>query len=100
MKRFVFLVVIFSFSHLLVQSQSCLPEGIIFDSQAQIDSFQLNYPGCCEIEGSVTISGGDSITNLFGLSTIKSIWGNFLIESNSEIKNLIGLDIFYIKMRC
>ena len=33
----------------------CLPQGIIFTIQAQIDSFQVNYPGCTEIEGYVEI---------------------------------------------
>ena len=32
-------------------SQPCLPEGITFTTQAQIDSFQTNYPVCSEIEG-------------------------------------------------
>jgi hypothetical protein len=59
-------------------SQSCLPEGIIFTTQAQIDSFQLNYPGCTEIEGSVEIYG-DDITNLLGLTPIISIEGNLQI---------------------
>ncbi len=33
----------------------CLPEGITFTTQAQIDNFQLNYPGCTEIEGDMKI---------------------------------------------
>jgi len=48
-------------------SQGCLPEGITFTTQAQIDSFQINYPGCTKIEGNVNIknSGGwVFITNL------------------------------------
>ncbi len=32
-------------------AQPCLPEGITFTTQAQIDNFQINYPGCTEIEG-------------------------------------------------
>jgi hypothetical protein len=36
-------------------SQSCLPEGIVFQTQGQIDSFQINFPGCIHIEGGVTI---------------------------------------------
>ncbi len=34
-------------------AQSCLPDGITFETQAQIDSFQVNYPGCTEVEGNV-----------------------------------------------
>lgn len=55
-------------------SQSCLPEGITFNTQEQIDSFQVNYPGCTEIEGGVLIEGTD-IENLDGLEVITSIGG-------------------------
>ena len=53
-------------------SQSCLPEGIIFTTQEQIDRFQTNYPNCTEIEGGVVISG-DDITNLKGLCVLTKI---------------------------
>lgn len=33
--------------------ESCLPDGIHFTTQAQIDRVQYNYPGCTEIEGDV-----------------------------------------------
>ncbi len=74
---------------------SCLPEGIFFTTQAQIDSFQTNYPGCIEIEGSVTIVG-DDIENLHGLSSLTSIGGTLEIgnddEGNPNLVNLSGLD--------
>ena len=44
-------------------AQGCLPEGITFTTQEQIDSFAINYPGCTEIEGFVDING-NNITNL------------------------------------
>lgn len=56
--------------------QLCLPEGVIFSTQAQIDSFQTNYPGCTEIEGGVLIEGND-ITNLEGLSVLEIVDGYF-----------------------
>lgn len=71
-------------------SQSCLQEGIIFTMQAQIDSFQINYPGCMEIEGDVTISGSD-ITNLNGLSILTSIGGYLSIAQNDNLTSLTGL---------
>ena len=46
-----------------VLAQSCLPEGITFETQAQVDSFQILYPNCTEIEGDLIISG-DNITHL------------------------------------
>jgi hypothetical protein len=61
-----------------VMAQSCLPDGIWFQTQTQIDSFQINYPNCTEIEGSVTIGGYD-ITNLDSLFTITGIGGSLKI---------------------
>ncbi len=75
----------------IVFAQSCLPEGIIFTTQEQIDNFQTNYPGCTEIEGEVTISG-PGITNLNGLNMITSIGGNLIIIKNDLLTNLTGLD--------
>jgi hypothetical protein len=73
-------------------SQSCLPEGIIFSTQDQIDSFQLNYPGCTEIGGNVEINGDSSITNLNGLNTLTSINGNLFIYNNKVLGSLTGLE--------
>jgi hypothetical protein len=46
-----------------------LSEGITLHTQAQIDSFSMNYPGCDTILGNVLISddGSDNITNLDSL---------------------------------
>ena len=59
-----------------VFAQPCLPEGITFNTQEEIDNFQTNYPNCTEIEGGVKIEGND-ITNLDGLNVITSI-GEYL----------------------
>lgn len=72
-------------------SQSCLPEGIEFTTQSQIDSFQIIYPGCTEIEGSVEIIETE-ITNLNGLSVLTSIVGNLDIHDNDSLVSLAGLD--------
>ena len=69
----------------------CLPEGITFSTQEEIDNFQTNYPGCTEIEGSVTIDGYD-INNLNGLSVLTSIGGDLQIEFNNALTSLTGLD--------
>lgn len=73
-------------------SQSCLPEGIHFWYQEQIDSFQINYPNCTEIEGPVIISSLHNIINLNGLNMITQIGGGLKIESNDELTNLTGLE--------
>jgi hypothetical protein len=77
-------------------SQSCLQEGIIFTMQAQIDSFQVNYPGCTEIEGDILIYGSD-ITNLSGLNVLTATGGDFEIgiyedPGNPNLTSLAGLE--------
>ena len=74
----------------LLFGQGCLPEGITFSTQAQIDNFQSDYPGCFEIEGDVTITGND-ITDLNGLSVLTAINGAFIIDENPELEDLNGL---------
>jgi hypothetical protein len=74
-----------------VMPHPCLTEGIIFSTQEEIDNFQINYPGCVEIEGDVTISGSE-ITNLDGLNVLTSIWGILTVEDNEILGSLTGLD--------
>lgn len=78
------------FSTQVVLAQSCLPSGISFTSQAQVDSFQVMYPGCIEIEGSVRITG-ESITDLNGLSQLEAIGGDLRIDSTALL-DLDGLN--------
>ncbi len=73
-------------------SQPCLPQGITFTTQSQIDSFHMNYPNCREIIGDVIIMGGTSITNLLGLTGLKSVGGELQISSSNVLTNLTGLD--------
>jgi hypothetical protein len=72
-------------------SQSCLPDGITFTTQSQIDSFQVDYPGCSEIQGNVWINGSN-INNLNGLIVLTSIWGGLYIQDNDSLVILTGLD--------
>ena len=76
-------------------SQSCLPSGIVFTTQAQVDSFQSNYPGCTEIGGNVYIGYQDyetNITNLTGLNSLQSIGLDLYIGQNDSLINLTGLE--------
>jgi hypothetical protein len=59
MKKITLFIVLALFIQVTVSSQPCLPEGIEFTTQAQIDNFQTNYPNCTEIEGDVEINGED-----------------------------------------
>ena len=117
--KHVFIAIILFALALTAQSQSCLPEGIIFESQSQIDSFQINYPGCQQIEGDVyigdnfgnyditnlnglnvlTLVEGDlrfrechSLNDLTGLENLVMIYGNFKIDENNTLDSLTGLD--------
>ncbi len=73
-------------------AQGCLPSGITFSTQQQIDNFQASYPGCTIIEGSATISGGD-IVNLSGLNVLTAVEGTFSISYNPVLINLTGLEM-------
>jgi hypothetical protein len=94
MKKYMLLILIMTLIQKVTYPQGCLPEGITFTTQAQIDSFQFNYPGCTQIEGNVKIDDTyiDPITNLNGLITLTSVDGNLLIQSNFSLQNLQGLD--------
>jgi hypothetical protein len=94
MKNLILLLILFTAFRGALFSQSCLPEGITFNTQAQIDNFQVNYPGCTEIEGDVIIDGwnGSNITDLNGLSVLISISGNLSILYIETITSLTGLD--------
>jgi len=87
--------ILFILSVFIIQTQlfaqSCLPDSIIFNTQAAIDSFQINHPNCTEIEGSVSITGED-ITNLDGLSSLTAIGGGLAILQNPVLNSLSGLD--------
>lgn len=74
-------------------ASSCLPEGITFFTQAQVDAFSANYPGCTQIMGSVSIDNGGAgiISNLNGLAQITSVAGDFFIN-NSALTDLSGLE--------
>jgi hypothetical protein len=84
------IIIFLLFIRIIGFSQSCLPEGITFNSQADIDNFHNNYPNCSKIEGDVEIMGND-ITNLNGLSNLTSFGGNIIIKHDSSLNSLVGL---------
>jgi hypothetical protein len=92
MKKLIILIIAVQCSLLTVHlfAQSCLPNGITFSSQVVIDNFHINYPGCTDIEGDVTI-WGDDITSLNGLSVLTSIGANLEIKFNHALIDLEGL---------
>jgi hypothetical protein len=72
-------------------AQGCLPDGIEIYSQQDIDNFQINYPGCTEIEGYVLIVG-NNITNLAGLNVVTAIDGYLQIYNNENLTSLTDLE--------
>lgn len=83
MKKLFLIIASVTISYAIVYSQGCLPEGIVFSTQAQIDSFAINYPNCTEIEGYVAIGCGwedtTDITNLNGLTVLTSLGSSLSI---------------------
>ncbi len=75
----------------LLTAQTCLPNGYSFQSQAQVNNFLCNYPGCVEILGHVSISG-DLITDLSGLSQLQKVDDRLSIWLNTSLTNLQGLN--------
>lgn len=91
--RATFFTLVFPFLFCLNgQSQNCLPNGISFTTQAEIDNFSVNYPGCTVIEGNVQISFSDAISNLNGLSQITTIGAELYIGVNTALTSLSGLE--------
>ena len=91
-KIYILLFALFAINS--ANAQSCLPEGITFTTQAEIDNFQTNYPGCTEIERYVSISDdlSGNISNLNGLSVVTSIGGYLSFSRNAALTSLTGLD--------
>ena len=88
-KQFFFILALFL--ALSAHTQSCLPDGIIFTTQAEVDNFPANYPGCTEIAGDVEFFGAD-IHSLSGLSGLTSIGGFLRIYDIPSVANLEGLN--------
>jgi hypothetical protein len=70
---------------------TCL-DSIFFNSQAEIDAYPIDYPGCNTVIGNVIISGSD-IINLNGLNQINTIEGNLTIAENDALTSLMGLNM-------
>ena len=71
-------------------SQSCIPGSLILSSQAEVDAFPANYPGCTIIEGNIAIKG--TVQNLNGLSQITRINETLLFSEEVVIQDFSGLN--------
>ncbi len=74
-------------------TQDC-PTNLTFTSQEQIDEYTTNYPNCKDLQGYLIIkeSNPGSITNLNGLSSIRTVGKHFNVLHNTLLENLNGLE--------
>gem|GEM_PF-1986997 len=85
-------LLVFLVSIHFVSAQDCLPGGISLSSQAEINNFSSNYPGCTRVIGHVLIQSPSSdITSLVGLSQLTYIGADLVIKEQSLI-SLAGLE--------
>ena len=80
-------IIILSISLFLVHVGFTQPTYI--NTQEQIDSFQVNYPGVTELSSLFIV--GSEITNLEGLSVITTIYNFLTIEQCYNLTSLSGL---------
>lgn len=90
--KFAVLLLLLIISVVTVSAQGCLPQGITFYTQQDIDNFQTQYPDCQDILGEVQILGSNSISNLDGLSVVSSIGGNLTLLMCTALTTLNGLE--------
>ncbi len=72
-------------------AQSCLPEGLVLTSQAQVNSFPTDHPGCTTLEGNLQIGPG-SVTNLAPLAQLTAVEGYLQVGLNPQLTTLAGLE--------
>lgn len=91
MKKLFLFILALSILSFAWSSETCLPQGVVFRTQTDVDNFQTDYPGCIEIEGDVIITESN-ITNLNGLSVLTAIRGDLIITNNDNLSDLTGLE--------
>jgi gliding motility-associated-like protein len=90
--KYAILFLILSISTHRLSADNCISRGdsVILNSQRQVDSFALRFPGCTTVRGKLIIKGND-ITNLFGLSALSHV-ESLNIRDNINLTNLRGLN--------
>ncbi len=70
------------------KASNCIPAGMTdtLKSQAEVDSFHINYPGCTVVDGNLRISGND-ITNLDSLIFLHKVNELSIIGTNLQYLN-------------
>ncbi|MEO6691832.1 MAG: T9SS type A sorting domain-containing protein [Saprospiraceae bacterium] len=88
-KYFVFFV-LFTVIQFQTLKAQCGAGGIVLNSQAEVDNFNVTYPNCHRVLGNLSLELTD-ITNLDGLSAIDSIDLSFNITNNTNLIDIEGL---------
>jgi hypothetical protein len=81
----------------IAHAQSCLPQGITFNLQSEVNAFPNNHPGCTQIQGFLKIgpsndASAGGISDLTPLSQITSVGGYLLVEVALGLEELTGLE--------
>lgn len=97
MHRIITLLLAGAGSLSITHAQNCLPQGISFNLQSEVNAFPANHPGCTQIDGFLTIGASNDgsaggITDLTPLSQITSVGGDLLVEFALGLESLDGLD--------
>lgn len=90
MKRIVIIFILLGLLVSKMYAGSCLPNGITFSTQYDVDYFLEIYGGCNEIIGDVTIEGND-INNLDNLHNLTKINGSLNIKNCPNLTDIFGL---------
>jgi len=114
LSKFILVVIIIAFGNYSISSQeSCLADGLRLSTQAQVNAFPANYPGCTQVLGRLEITapgissldslrqleilGGGiqiastSVTDLRGLTNLRSCTGDLLISGNEKLRDISAL---------
>jgi hypothetical protein len=87
LKTFIFILgLIVSFSGSI--NAQCPPGPITLLTQADVDNFTANYPGCTELNNQLVIGPSSDIVNLNGLSAITKFERGLTIKENAKPPNL------------
>ncbi len=90
------LFLLFFFSQAFNSSAQCPSGDLRFDTYQELLDFASNYPDCTEIEGSVSIYGDASVTDLAPLKNITAIHGGFLLHSCETLSTIEDLNLTFL----
>ncbi|MFN3908833.1 MAG: LamG-like jellyroll fold domain-containing protein [Flavobacterium sp.] len=79
-----------SVAEVLTACNPCPTGNVTLTTQAEVDAFVAQYPNCTEINGLLTINGGN-INNLSSLSNITSITNGLNVFQCNTLASLNGL---------